>query len=159
MRWIRFAVLITMVGLLQAGAINMFALKGIRPNLLLIVMVFFAIYSSTYDAIITSFCIGFIADVVGQATMGVWMLSFGVSGTLLAYLHSVVQIRKISYQAGTIFMISMFAGFLAGLLNLILKEPVTGVWALLFISLYSAVLGPFLFLPSAWVVGVKMQRF
>lgn len=159
MRWIRFAVLITIFSLLQAGAINMFALKGIRPNLLLVVMVFFAIYSSTYDAIITSFCIGFIADVIGQATMGVGMLSFGVSGTLLAYLHSVVQIRKISYQAGTIFMVSILAGLIAGLLNLMLKEPVTGISTLFFISLYSSVLGPFLFLPSAWIMGVKMQRF
>ena len=159
MRWIRFAVLITIVGLLQAGAINMFVFKGIHPNLLLVVMVFFAIYSSTYDAIITSFCIGFIADVIGQATVGVGMLSFGVSGTLLAYLHSVVQIRKMSYQAVTIFMVSMLAGFLAGLLNLMLKEPVAGISTLFFISLYSAVLGPFLFLPLGWVMGVKMQRF
>jgi len=159
MRWIRFAVLITIVGLLQAGAINVFAFKGVCPNLLLIFMVFFSIYSNTSDAIISSFTIGFIADVIGGSQMGVDMLSFGVFGTLLAYLHSVIQIRKMPYQSATIFVISMLTGFFAGLLNHLFKQPVPGMLNLFFISLYSAVVGPFLFLPSVWLMGIKTQRF
>jgi rod shape-determining protein MreD len=159
MRWIRFAVLIIIVSLLQADAIKVISIKGISPNLLLILMVFFAIHCNTYDVIIASFTIGFAADLIGGAAMGVEMLSFGILGILLSYLgHDVIQIKKRPQQAVTIFTFCMLTGILSGLLSIILKQPTVGIINLFFISLYSAMVGPFLFMPILWLMRIKAQR-
>jgi rod shape-determining protein MreD len=161
MRWIRFAVLLIIFSLLQAEAIKMFDFGGVRPNLMIISLVFFAIYSDSYDAIITSFCIGFAADVIGESgSMGVCMLSFGILGVTLSGLHEVIEIRKMVHQGLAIFTISMLAGLVGGILYLVVRQPVQGDLSnLFFVSLYSAVVGPFLFLPSAWAMGIRSQRY
>ncbi|MHC4844352.1 MAG: hypothetical protein ACYTEE_11165 [Planctomycetota bacterium] len=57
MRWVRFAILVLLTALLQAGLVDILSLTSlnIKPDLLLVLMVFFAVFSNTKDAIITSF--------------------------------------------------------------------------------------------------------
>lgn len=160
MRWFRFALLILAVTVLQKGLL---ASWGSKPDLLVILLVFFAIYYNTSDAIISSFTIGFAADLVGSPMpMGPQMISFGLFGTLLAYLHRVIAIKRMPYQALAIFVVSVLAGALTHLLAYITKgEPVAAnIYAVVFVtSLYSSIVGPFLFLPTAWWMRVKMSRF
>ena len=158
MRWFRFALLILAVTVLQKGLLARWSSK---PDLLVILLVFFAIYYSTSDAIISSFTIGFAADLVGSQ-MGSQMISFGLFGTLLAYLHRVIAIKRMPYQALAIFVTSILTGFLTHLLAYITKgEPVAAnIYAVVFMtSLYSSIVGPFLFLPSAWWMRIKINRF
>ncbi len=157
MRWFRFAILIILAAVLQAGFL---ARWNIRPDLLLILLVFFAVHSSTTEAIITSFVIGFAADLIGSS-MGPQIISFGLFGTLLAYLHRLIAIRKVPYQTAAIFIVGILAALLAYLLSRLISQPhIQNAYALIFAtSLYSAVVGPFLFLPSAWWMRIKTQRF
>jgi rod shape-determining protein MreD len=158
MRWFRFALLILAVTVLQKGLL---ARWGGKPDLLVILLVFFAIYNNTSDAIISSFTIGFAADLVGSQ-MGTQMISFGLFGTLLAYLHRVIAIKRMPYQALAIFAASVLTGFLTHLLAYITKgEPVAAnIYAVVFLTaLYSSIVGPFLFLPSAWWMRIKINRF
>jgi rod shape-determining protein MreD len=157
MRWSRFAVLILLVTVLQAGLLENF---NIKPDLLLILLVFFAVYCNTYQAIITSFTIGFAADIIGL-TMGPQIIGFGLVGTLLAYLNRMIAIRRMPHQALAIFVIGLLAGALAHFLaSLKHRTSVSDIYTvLLWTSLCSAVVGPFLFLPSAWWMGIKTQRF
>ena len=157
MRWIRFAVLVLLATVLQA---SFFADLNIKPDLLIILLVFFAIYFNTSEAIICSFTIGFAADLIGR-TMGPQMISFGLFGTALAYLHRFIAIRKIPYQFIAIFITAVLAGSLVYLLNFLKGEPIPpNIYAALFgISLYSGLVGPFLFLPSAWWMRIKINRF
>jgi rod shape-determining protein MreD len=157
MRWFRFAVLVLLATVLQA---SFFADLNSKPDLLLILLVFFAVYCNTSDAIISSFIIGFAADLIGR-TMGPQMISFGIFGTALAYLHRVIAIKKISYQAIAIFITALLVGSLVYILNSIKGEPTPPkILAPLFgIALYSAIVGPFLFLPSAWWMRKKTGRF
>ena len=156
MRWFRFAVLVLLATVLQA---SFFADLNIKPDLLLILLVFFAIYCNTSDAIITSFTIGFAADLIGR-TMGPQMIGFGLFGTALAYLHQVIAIRKMPYQALAIFITALLAGSMVYFLNFLKGEPTPQNMfaALLGIALYSALVGPFLFLPSAWWMRIKINR-
>jgi rod shape-determining protein MreD len=86
-QWLRFAVLLCVVTVVQAGLLEHF---DIRPDLLLVLLVFFAVYSDTSHAIITSFIIGLAADIIVIGSLvGLKMVSFGLCGTLLAYLHRV----------------------------------------------------------------------
>lgn len=161
MRWLRFALLILLAAILQA---SLFADVNIKPDLLLILLVFFAIYCNIPDAIITSFAIGFAADLIGPA-MGPQMISFGLFGTALAYLHRVITIRQVPSQLLAIFFTVLFAGGLSYFLAT-LKGPAAMSWrvapniyiVLLGISLYSSIVGPFLFLPAGWWMHIKTNR-
>jgi rod shape-determining protein MreD len=163
MRWIRFAILVLLTALIQAGMVDILALTNIniKPDLLLVIMVFFAIFSGTKNAVITSFTIGFAADIISTAAMGSKMLSFGICGTVLAYMTRLIVIKKMTHQALIIFLTALLTGFLAHLLNS-LKTPQTADFiytAILGMALYSAIIGPFLFLPSAWFMRIKTHQF
>jgi rod shape-determining protein MreD len=159
MRWFRFALLILAVAVIQKGLLARWSNK---PDLLVILLVFFAIYYDTSEAIISSFTIGFAADLVGSPMpMGPQMISFGLFGTLLAYLHRVIAIKSMPYQGLAVFGTSVLAGVITHLLAYITGEPVTAnFFIVVFItSLYSAIVGPFLFLPTAWWMRIKTNRF
>jgi rod shape-determining protein MreD len=159
MRWLRFALLILAVTVIQKGLLARWSSK---PDLLIILLVFFAIYYNTSDAIISSFTIGFAADLVGSPMpMGPHMISFGLFGTLLAYLNRVIAIKRMPYQALAIFATSLLTGLLSYLLAYITGEPVVGnIYAVVIITaLYSSIVGPFLFLPTAWWMRIKTNRF
>ena len=162
MRWFRFAVFILTVTVLQASLLDIIAVTAlnIKPDLLLILLVFFAIYCNTSEAIITSFTIGFAADIIGPA-MGPQIISFGLFGTALAYLHQVIAIRKMSYQSAAIFITGFLAGVVVYLLTYLKGQPSgANIYAVLFgTSLYSALVGPFLLFPSVWWMRIKTPRF
>ncbi len=159
MRWFRFAALILFVTVVQASIL---ANLNIGPDLLLILVVFFCIYCNTTEAIITSFVIGFAADLIGSPMpMGAHAISFGVFGTLLAYVHRVINIRNMPFQAVAIFTIALLASALSQLLMLFKGQVVAAnIWTVLLgVSIYSGIVGPFLFLPSAWWMRIKTNRF
>lgn len=160
MRWLRFVILILVATILQKG---MLARWDYKPDLLIVLLVFFAVYSHTSEAIISSFTIGFAADLIGSPLpMGPHMISFGLLGTLLAYVHRVVAIRRKPYQALAIFVVGLVAAILTHLLALVFKReplPENVLTAVLLTSLFSSLVGPFLFPPAAWCVGIEMNRF
>lgn len=132
-----------------------------KPDLLLILLVFFAVYRNTSEAIISSFTIGLAADLIGSPLpMGSHMISFGLFGTLLAYIHRVVAIRRMPYQALAILVTGFLTGALTYLLAFI-REPLPEnlLMTVFLTALVSCFVGPFLFLPAAWCVGIEMNRF
>lgn len=159
MRWLRFAALILTVTVVQKGVL---ARWDNKPDLLLIFLVFSAIHFTTSDAIISSFTIGLAADLIGSPLpMGPHMISFGVFGTLLAYLHRVIAIRRMPYQAMAIFVTGLLAGGATHLLAFLNKsEPLLkNIYVVVLVtSLYSGFVGPFLFPPSAWWMGIRASR-
>jgi rod shape-determining protein MreD len=156
MRWIRFAVLVLLASVLQAGPMGVLGVgrPDVKPDLLLILLVYFASRCNSTDTVITSFAIGFIADlaVPVQDTMGPRTLSFGLFGTLLFDLRSILAVRRPVYQGAAIFVI----GFLTAGLSCLLAALRTGggeinlYVQLLWQPLYSGVLGPFFSLPIGW---------
>ena len=164
MGWIRFAILLVVTAVLQAGLLDAIAVSplGVKPDLFLIVVVYLAITAQSRDAIITSFVSGFVSDIISiGATMGPGMLSYGILGTALAHTKRMVNLRKMPYQGLVIFVVGFLAGslryffmFLAG--N---TEGINPHVDLLWEPLYSAVIGPFLFLPVGWWMRIKVQRF
>jgi rod shape-determining protein MreD len=161
MRWLRFAVFILVVTVLQAGLVDIIAISrlNIKPDLLLILMVFFSIYCNQSEAIITSFTIGFAADIIGSA-MGSRTISFGLFGTLLSYLHGVIIIKKMPYQSLVVFISSILTGVMVNLLTLLKGQSIGAnpYTSLFWTSVYSGIVGPFLFLPTAWWMRIKTYR-
>ena len=156
-------VLILIIAVLQAGLMHIIAIPplNIKPNLFFILLVFYAIHCNTTDAIITSFVIGFTADISIGTAMGAQTISFGLFGTALAYIHRVITIRSIPFQVIAIFITSCLVGLLTQFLTLLKGLPaVSNIYTtILATALYSAVLGPFLFLITAWWMRIKTHRF
>ena len=161
MNWARFTIMLVMVTLGQASFVDAIAIYGVRPDLLLILLVFFAVYAGTTEAIIISFITGFAADLTLGTIIGPHIIAFGLFGTLLSNLNRVIAIRKPQYQCLAIFATGFLAGIVVWLLTSLRRQPLgldTGV-LLLGMPLYSAILGPLLFIPSAWWMNVNLHRF
>jgi len=174
MRWLRFVVLIVAVAVLQLAFLEKIAFtdRHIKPDLLLALVVFFSICGiseakqsrlggwefNVSEAVITSFAIGLIADITAH-TLGPRIISYGVIGSLLAHLHRLVSARRITYQAIIIFATSILAGTLVALLTVIQRKTPTQFKLILWTSLYSAIVGPFFFVPAAWWMNIKTRRF
>ena len=155
MRWIRFTILILVAAILQTSLVQLLALTEaeIKPNLLLILLVYFSVHANGADGIITSFAIGLCADLIGSG-VGPQMVSFGLTGSLLTEIRKLIDLRPILNQI----IVVVLAGMLSGLLTLPLyavkgcPSP-AGHWPiLLWEPLYSSLLAPLLF----WVINVIM---
>lgn len=142
MRWLRFTLILLLVSLLRASslseAVAVTALH-VKPDFLLILLVFFAINCDAYDAVIASFAIGFAADISG-AVMGPYFLAFGILGSVLTHIRQVILLRQTLHQAIIIFVIGFLAGIIAQLLALfkIQSGLSYGFWYLIGTALYSA---------------------
>lgn len=164
MRWFRFAVLILVATILQTGFRDAAWLGSpdVRPDLLLILLVFCAIGAEPRDAVITSFTIGFAADLASPAMglMGPRMISFGLFGTLLSDLHHTISLRRLPYQAAAILVVGILTAALTHLLVRLRAEPVAIHWAGEFFwqPLLSAAVGPFLCLPVGWWMHINDSR-
>jgi rod shape-determining protein MreD len=163
MHWPRFAVLVLIATLLQKTWINTIAVTDLRvtPDLLLIMMVFFAVRCSEKDAIISSFALGFAADIAAPGfSLGPMIISFGVFGTGLSYLHRLISIKKVPHEAITIFIVGLGTAILAWLLARVASQSPRpgGFIALIGTSVYSAVLGPVLFLFLDWLMRIRNRR-
>jgi rod shape-determining protein MreD len=159
MRWARFAVLVLLITLLQASWVDKIAITRFNatPDLLLIAMVFFAIRCDPTEAIISSFMLGFASDIISTGfRMGPGIISFGLLGTALAYLHRVITIKRMGFESLAI----LAAGFATGgLIRLLTMSSGPGGFGVLAgASIYSAVIGPFLFLLLDWSMGIKKRR-
>lgn len=100
MHWIRFTILLLVVTLLNAGnLLNVISVSSlnITPDLLLILLVFFASSCAGPEAIIASFAIGFARDISGQV-MGPAFVSFGVFGSLIWLLCRTAGDASIAIQ-------------------------------------------------------------
>lgn len=163
MRWLRFTVLILVAAILQTSVVSLLGLTTahIRPNLLLILLVYFAVHAPGPYGILTSFTIGLGADLIGSG-MGPLMVSFGLTGSLITELRKLIVLRGILNQI----IVVLSAGIVSGLLSLPLYAvkgcPLpTGRWQLiLWEPLYSALLAPMLFWMIKFIMGhqSKAQR-
>jgi len=164
MRWLRFAVLILVAAILQTSFLGVVWVisPDIQPDLLLILLVFFAVRCKANDAVITSFAIGFAADLASPTAgfMGPQIISFGLFGTLLSNLHHVISIRRLPYQGLAIFVMGLATAILSHLLAQLRADPAPMNMAreLFWQPVVSAVLGPFLSLPLAWSMHINRKK-
>ena len=119
MKWLRFILLLLFVAVLQSSAVmNIFALtaRHIKPNIFLMLLIYFAISCDSYNAIITSFAVGFAADLAG-AVMGPHIISYGLVGVAVAYVRNIILLKKTNQQAAAIFAAGIFVELIAVLLT------------------------------------------
>ena len=121
MKWINFVLTIMTVTLINAGSVmGLITISSldIRPDLLIAALAFFAYISDRRDAIITSFMVGFMADISGS-TMGPSMIAFGIIGVCFSALRDVLLMERLRNRIVPIFLMSMGAMIIVDLLTAI----------------------------------------
>jgi len=157
MRWFRFLLVLCVVAILNAGSLlNVIAIPPwhIKPDLLLILLVFMACSLPSDEALVASFLIGFTADTSGvTGLMGPYTIAYTLFGGVICQLRRVVLMRRMIYQGLTIFLLGMLIRGLALLLMLVKGRPLgSNAYAVLWgTAAYSAFLGPFF-----WIVLVSI---
>lgn len=167
MRSFRYAVFILAVAVLQAShlldliAVTQFRIK---PDLLLVLMVFFAIKCGPAEAIILVFATGLAADII-DPPLGPHIISFGLLGSLLAYVRNFIMIRRMLRQSIVIFITSILTSIVGQLLAFMKAQPISpNIYSLFFgNALYSAILGPYLCsmfsAVAGWMGILRRYRF
>jgi rod shape-determining protein MreD len=131
MKWFRFSLLILATTVIGSSALmDVISLteQHIKPNLLLIMLMYFAINCTSYDAIICCFSIGLAADLTGTI-IGPYFLSYGVLGTVLALVRKVIILKTTAQQAIAIFVTGLFVHLAAIIL---MKFKISFIWRRLY---------------------------
>jgi rod shape-determining protein MreD len=166
MRWVRFSIFLLVVTLLHAGnLINTISVSSfnIKPDLLLILLVFLAVNCDPSEAMIVSFAIGFAADISGSS-MGPHFISFGLFGFVISQMRKVVIMKRMVHQAAAIAITGLIAGALTQILVFFkTDEAPSNVYVMLVgTSIYSGIIGPVVWLIfsaiSGWL-GVRKPRY
>lgn len=97
MRWIAFAILVFVVTLLQASVVPFLAVHTIRPDLMVIVAVHYALTARRYDALLACWFIGLAVDLTslsyaGHANVGVHAFSLGLIALVI------VKVRDLTFR-------------------------------------------------------------
>ena len=151
MRWIPFIVVLLLFMLVASSGLLDFISFGdynIKPSLMLVVMVFFAINCETAEAIACSFAIGLAADISSSAmVMGPHTVSFGIIGTAISFLQAPIIMKRLIYQAICIFLSGLLAATMAEAM-IYNKSGFTlnSFTVIAMTTLYSALIGPFVWM-------------
>lgn len=158
MKWIRFVILLIGAMILQASFTHTLALDEghVRPNLLLVLLVYVAFYTETDELISACFITGLATDLI-SSTMGPHTLAFGAIGTLLGEIRRYIVVDKWLHQGIAILSAGLLSGILINFLLRLKGHPgaYISVW---WMPLYSAVLGPLLFFPLHWLMRPNRSR-
>jgi len=157
---------ILVVACLQASAaMELFSLTNLRikPDVLLILLVYFAVYCDSYDAVIISFAIGFAADITGMV-LGPHLISFGIIGSVIAHIRKLILLKSTGQQAMAILAAAILTGTIALLLTQMKASELikTGLFEIFAVGLYSAILWFLIKWPVVKIgkwLGVGAHRF
>jgi len=152
MHWIAFAILTYLIVVVQAAAVPFVEVHTIRPDLLVIVAVYYALAARTYDALLACWLIGLAIDLTSlsyteHANVGLHAFSLG----LIAFV--IVKLRDLTFRDSVItqliftFVAKLALSLLAGVYMLyVVHAPdrfgevlVTGAYA----AVYTAILAPY----------------
>jgi rod shape-determining protein MreD len=161
MHWTRFALVILLAAVLQL-AIDNFLNFAFRPDLLIIILVFFIANGEGYWPIIAAFSIGFAADIISPMVMGPHTIAFGISGSLLAFARRWVTLDNPLFVALAILVLCFVAGALSQVLISFRQQTPGGAYiSLIWASLASAVIGPYIcstLAVASGFLGTKQHR-
>jgi rod shape-determining protein MreD len=162
MYWMRFVILIIASAVLQLSIVKGLAIGPdlVQPDLMLILLAYFAAHATSPDAVVCSFTIGLMADITGW-TLGPLTLAFGLIGLAISYLRQYVMLEGIPQRALLIFLSGFAISSLARGLSAIkgVPVPIPPASHMIFGPLYSAVIGPFLMQPLEWLMRLQDKKY
>ena len=101
MRWLTFIILLLVVLVVQSSVAPHLALLGARPDFVLVIVAFFALYARPWDAVLAAWVLGACADLMTVERLGFLALSYSLAAVLI------ISIREylFRYRAATHFVL------------------------------------------------------
>jgi len=167
MRWLTFSIVVVAALSLQAALAPHLALGGARPDLLLVVVTFFALYARARDAVLGAWIIGILADLMSIERLGFFALSY----LGIALLVSSLREYLFRYRGTTQFAVTFVVGLVLRTGWLVYRSATVGAfeswWMLmlqdvLWAACWTAVFAPFVhrFLLSGHrMLGINRPRY
>lgn len=87
MRWMVFMAFAVIGVTLQTGLVPRLEIAGVRPDWLLIMVVFLALYVPQRDALVGAWLLGLLADVMSIESFGLISLSFALVALAVTSIH------------------------------------------------------------------------
>lgn len=144
MHWARLALVVLVAAVLQL-VLNKFLDFAFRPDLIIIVMVFFVANTDGVWPIISAFVCGFGADMAFGMAMGSCTIAYGTIGSLLAVARRSIAIDHPIFVAIAVFVVCCVSETLAQILASFRRSTPPGYMDIFWSALASAVVGPYLY--------------
>lgn len=122
MRWLSFAVLalIALVG--QSTLAARTTSWGVRPDFLIVLVVFFALYAPAWHAVLAGWVLGILADLLTIERLGLLSLTYGTTALLILSVREYVFRYLTLTQAITTFLAVLFVQGAWGLYRVYVYE-------------------------------------
>jgi rod shape-determining protein MreD len=151
------AVVVVTALLVQGAVLARLPLPGAAPDLLVVVVVAFALVEGSRSALLTGFAAGALADLAGDAQLGRLALAYGVVGYVCGLFHDDTE-RSVLLPFAAVGLGAALAVLIYAGEGVLLADPrITGAAVLRSLAStvpYSVVLTPFV-VP---VVGLLVRR-
>ena len=137
--------------ILQSTVLRFVALRGVKPDLALIVMVFVAVRRGGMSAQVSGFLAGLLEDILSLAPVGFNALLRTVLGFFYGLTAGSILVDPVLMPVLLVLVATLLKGLLSSLLVVLFHIPALGFQIFagpLWIEVgYNAVLAPFLFAP------------
>lgn len=167
MQWLAFLITAVLTVTVQTTLAPALTLGGVRPDFVLIAVIFFALHGRGLDAVIAGWALGFAADLQSVQRFGLMALCYA----LVAY--GVYSIRPYLFRRHPLaqFLVTFVSGILVYALLITITRVEASMWGgspragwglAFWVSLYSAVFAPFvqrLLLSCSSVLGLETPRY
>ena len=146
MRWISFIITLLIFTVVGSGNLMNYISLGelnIKPQLLIILLIFLTSHVNSRDATMLCFTIGFFAD-ISSATVGPAMVAFGLWGYLFATIKEMLVLNRMRYQALILFLFSAISMATIEALTFFKTGQSSPkiFYSIILSSLYTALVGP-----------------
>ena len=165
MRWVGFAIVAVAGIVLQTTLAPLFAVGGVRPDWVLVLVVFFAMHGKGLDAVLAGWVLGLLADFQTAEKFGLLSLAYGLTALVVYLLRDLVFRRHplahfaVTLLAGLLLQAVMFGyvavrhrGAIAGW-----TDCVTGGLSALYTALWAPPLHALLLRAARWL-GLEIVR-
>jgi rod shape-determining protein MreD len=167
MRWATFVIVAAGLLTLQTAVAPFLEVRGVRPDWLLVGVMYFALYARAKDGIIAAWAIGFCADLMTVERMGMISMSYA----LAALCATSVREYVFRYRAMTQFTLTLCICLMVQttwmFYRRIMYVPEQAVWVewsvgALLVSVYTALWAPLLhrlLLRLSRLLGIARPRY
>lgn len=101
---VRYALLMVLAVLIQTSWAHKLSILGVRPDFVLLVVVYVGIASGQIEATVLGFVSGFLLDVYNPAFMGVNALAYSVVGFAVGYSREGIVAEELTVQGVVVFV-------------------------------------------------------
>ena len=163
MRWFSFAILAVIALVLQTTVVPRMEIQLIRPDLVFILAVHYALWGPWPDAAIAAWILGFIASLQSADPVGIQAFAFGLAAWCILRIRQVL-FRDHAMTQLLLTLCFMFAiQLIIGLYRRWAMAPAEGgfVWPALMTAVYTGACAPYLhwvLIRLSWLTGLRTSR-